>query len=494
MLDKENFFSQIFDEALQQGESIEPASLLEIMKRNDSPFDLSYANPGLTAAFSNLREEYKFIDLFKSLETKPSEMEREIWIKLMRWSLYIIKNWSSYTHIKNLTASIAIFINYIDVKNLFWNSLPEDYSVDGAFLDTILLALKQTDLRLSALSHDHISTNEFIVKFNTANEEKDIVALSKLWPRIEHIYIPNFFVTQITKALFKFSKKQLFELIRTTDDFPKLIHIIRALKPIQIVCLSLELRDSFISFACVFGELRRLDKASITEIIQDKLSLILIDVAKEKAWKNWLKVFNQFPSRYLFIQKPLGRALASLDVSHLQDYVNSINLNANLSASSFSVEQCLTEFKKCSSSKHSHEMWEMIFEKWLSWISKFGSEDKYVFEIVSSEFDYGVISYYSQFSENILEGQQDELIQDMLTIRNVWHSSMSVFISRFLVSLSKFQLLSRAILFKKSGVISNELFLPKKVFGSKYIEHVLSDVRSLNELFDLFNKKNNEQI
>jgi hypothetical protein len=147
-----------------------------------------------------------------------------------------------------------------------------------------------------------------------------------------------------------------------------------------------------------------------------------------------MKVFNEHPARFPWLQISLGKALAQASEEAMRGYVDAISLypwpfgNSSPAWQSQAddrscVGACLQQFRAEASDASRKALWALAHEKWSVW--SFGGKDL-LMQICCSEIDYALVGHAL---ENLTADERSAVIEANLSrvtrLEAEWHASFT---------------------------------------------------------------------
>ncbi len=179
-----------------------------------------------------------------------------------------------------------------------------------------------------------------------------------------------------------------------------------------------------------------------SELSQNQLDLLsecLIKLSNSynDFWSKFLSYFNVYPSRYPLLQKPLGKALASMSKQCLIEYVNLMNID-QFQSNPWLINECLNSFINHSSEDRIKFLLNLIFQKWDDFMEIGLNSGFKIFNIFFTGFFDCVVTYLSyELKESQLIEVVEEVVKRLDSISSNWFDSKASQISYFHVLLSK---------------------------------------------------------
>lgn len=318
-----------------------------------------------------------------------------------------------------------------------------------------------------------------VERVERADRDGDWLAISESWGSFSHSIFANAFQAQLLRCLCRFDFDRLAATLEKTASVMAAMSVVDVLSVRNRLRLGGRTGNKAIRFSCVFETFQYVPRAvELGHEEQLLLSELLCRVMDdEDEWKRWMSVFNRFPSRYPGLQPALGRALAGGSDSALQSYVDSITLFSSGSTGRSEVALCLREFAGAAPSDRRRFLWESAHRRWSAW--NFGAADsgQHLFKISWSDLDYAVVAYCVEcLDEEERAACESLILQEVFSVDNQWHRSLSDCLTHWNRSLSRLQPYAHAgaISVEKKDYLAATQFVPRDLLEHGYTKMMLS--------------------
>tara|TARA_Y100000588_G_C14195738_1_gene900088 strand:+ start:194 stop:1594 length:1401 start_codon:yes stop_codon:yes gene_type:complete len=270
--------------------------------------------------------------------------------------------------------------------------------------------------------------------------------------------------------LYYYETQSLMSILDAKNDIPFLWGMMALMGKSNAMTIALETTNSTLKFCALSSVLPFSGKDSFNEYEAQKLGEVFLDIMTDEiVWQHWMKILNNYPSRYPHIQVSLGESLArAASKNAIQYYFEVIHLYAVdfHDTGRKSVAECLESFSQLANEEVRKIAWNSAFEIWDRW--DFGVKDKdgHLFEIKASALDYAITKYYLECCDSKdRKAKIDKLNRNLNNIDNVWHQTSSKYTTYWYLQKSRFQPLYHA------EQVSLDIKLPCLMQDSCYIHN-----------------------
>jgi len=441
--------------ALNSGSVILPQQLLDAVGQLSSPLNFLIATEPEAGPFDVLREEYPALHLRRSGSRSLNSAEAEQAVGLLRWVLREVLAWTRECDpgLVKLTAVIVV-LNEFDWSDAHW-ALLSDTAVNPELIKLLCDIVKSYRCEIySEPGHGATTTNDLMASLVKADSEGDWVAISASWQQIETWLHGGFFLRLAVSCLARFDMSGLAAAMNEVLQIQMAYSVASSLSEANRVKLARATLSRRYRFAAVLSI--AWGKRVFTEIgdeAENELSALLAEVSQDTdQWPRWMRAFNEYPTRFPAMQRPLGRALAQAPEHALASYVDSISLYAwPLNGPRYgqpsrpdgrqSVGLCLATFREAANSEQRCKLWHLAHTRWQWW--GFGlqsSSERHLIGIASSELDFAITAHAVEcLTTDQRKAQLELLLNEVRDVEKSWHQSVSDLRSSRNASLSKMQ-------------------------------------------------------
>jgi hypothetical protein len=449
-------------EAMREGEIAAPSELITLIAGLESPLkalqDMDKTNE-LLAAFNN---QFGFINSARFAKRPVQAADMARYASMVRWLIHELRHWrrTKDIHCGGLVAAF-VAAQVCDSENKLWELLPDDIGDNVDLTEYLKDLVASFAVEFNARAGATVPTweSEAVEKFKQADVEGDWVGIMDGWKLFWQPFFANTLQTQAVRLLYRYCVDRLVQGLANLRQTPVAIQVADVLTVEQRLRLALASDNPYVQLASAYqtltGGQRRPEKLGSSE--QHLLTELLLKVANDASrWVAWMQVFNTYPVRFPALQTPLGRALARASDNAMAAYVDSIWLypkQTKPAAGRQYVSECLREFHAHALPERRRELWTLALKRWLVWNFNQADPNQHLFEIHWSDLDYAVVAYACECMDDPgRKAALDQIRQEMRTLEDSWHVSITDIVTAWNRLLSKFQPYARAA----SVVDSNE--------------------------------------
>jgi hypothetical protein len=249
--------------------------------------------------------------------------------------------------------------------------------------------------------------------------------------------VGNYFIEEAVSFLFWADIDKLINIFNQKSDLVSIYYLLQGLSIDEKLSVCLKIRNSIAEIECI-REIITPFRGELSQNQIDLLSECLIKLSNSHNdfWSKFLSYFNVYPSRYGLLQKPLGKALASMSEKCLIEYVNSMHID-QFQNNPVPINECLNFFINYSSEDRIKFLLNLIFQKWNDFMEIGLNSDFNIFKIFFTDFFDCVVTYLSY---GVKESQMIEIIEQTVkrlnSINSNWFDSKTSQISYFHILLN----------------------------------------------------------
>lgn len=463
-----NLLASLILEAQTSDAEETPSELLDMLFLEENPLQSANEIDAGNRLFDALAKQFGFIRHVRASGHEPSPIDRERWIALLRWLIRELREWDIKNDAK-LQRLTALFITacHSDFEDNIWSLLPVEIEGNKPLLNAVekLIASCGCDLSVPESIHVPIWEREAVESFKKADEKMDWLSISDLLKSFENRMLPNFFLEQAVRLLFRFGFNQLVDAVLNTRALDA-IQVAGALTDEQKFRLGIASKNPYIQFGCAYKALQW-NKTRLSEIETLLLSeLLLLASHDESHWKKWMQVFNRYPVRFPIMQKALGKALAASSESALTEYVESISLSTDYTEGRTLVAECLREFCHQSDRGHRQILWRVAYKRWDEWNFREGDKDAHLFKIYGCELDYAIVAFTLEcMTGEEIEDAMEKVRGKLQTIEQYWFrdiSDLKTVWNRYLSQFQPFAHAAHVIVTPSDWLVMDRQYRPYK--------------------------------
>jgi hypothetical protein len=431
--------------AVKDGDVEAPVELLRALQGEDSPLNVFSARVEAEAVSAQWPSDWHMHVCERSVDSHKAYLARIRWLRtrLVDWS-------SSLDDSRSLFACLLITARACGGWGNLWEALPEDYRPSAEFLNEAAKILTNFRMSYDKLSCQDmpISEEELVQQFEAHDNAFAWDKIAQVWPQLSNAMRPSLYLEELTRCLARFDMSALADVANMQPKVLGLMLISLGLsraRKLQLAIQCTSRRARFCMTLSVVEESGCQSLLSATE--HDALVAVLSQVTKDAAeWRRWMSAFNRYPIRYPVIQLALGETLASAPTYAIEAYVTAICLSSQPAGHHFgggsrsNVTRCLEKFAAAASQQTRKIMWHLSFQRWMQWRRSVDSHPNGHFDIQWSELDFAVTSYVAECLTSLeCDQAMDAIRHELCHLDEVWHPSVTDYVTRVNVLLSLFQ-------------------------------------------------------
>lgn len=434
----------LIDAAGQPGDQLPPAELLSHLDTLPEPL----------AVLSDFDECNRLFEVFWT--TMPSIHEpgegpvlsdefRARWIDTLRWVVQELSQWTPAGDDKHRRLIACLTIVRGSKRGWpAWELFPDHIGQNQALMAVMETAIRSSKCSFSARGGrtPPVWEQEAVDALIDADKKEDWAAIYDLWPRFEAAIIPNTFLKLAVSALARFDFDRLVSATGEIRETAAAMNLAPALPTEQRLRVAAASKSEHIRFCFVLASVLRLPSTTrLDETSATMLSDLLVSVAADAdRWCKWMRALNRYPVRLPALQVPLGRALARIESTQQQAYIDAIELGTYLTECRDLVTECLTAFREVAPPVVRCHVWEIGHQRWKAWHFGVEDEDSLATRIIWSYLDYAVMGYVLEcLTENQRVAEQKSILERLGEIEHTWHASKIAMLSAWYRGHSELQ-------------------------------------------------------
>jgi hypothetical protein len=340
-----------------------------------------------------------------------------------------------------LVASIFLMVRYIKADFNVWFQLGITKPINNKLLELLTIILSSSNcISFTIDGNTRIYEKEFLTSYEEGLKEGN---LNKIYQFIDALtrgisLVDKYFIEEAVSFLFWADLDRLIYIFNQKSDVVSIYYFLRSLSVDEKLCVCIEVSNSLAKVECI----REVITPSREELSQEQIDLLskcLIKLSNnsDDFWSKFLSYFNVYPSRYPLLQKPLGKALASMPDECLIEYVNSLNIDQFIS-NPVHINECLNSFVNHSSEDKSRFILHLIFQKWNDFMNKGLNSGFKIFNVFFTNFFNAVVIHVSyEIDESQLIEVVEQIVGKLNSVNSCWFDSKGTQISYFHILLSK---------------------------------------------------------
>jgi hypothetical protein len=475
MIGYEQLLYKAIDKALMYGKKIPPTLLLQHLSSINDPLAVANDFDKTNDLFATLEQEFATLCHKHHPNFRVTDDDFECLTGLIRWLKTELEQF--YDREPSVSQLIAYLTTaaFLDHGRLLWRELPLRKAQCQGFFTVIKRLIEKANTRYFLRGvQAPIWEQETVDLFNTADDKGDFIEIDRLWISLQNAIMPNFLLHQAVLCLAYNNFHLLVEASRSVKQTFVVMCIADALPTKMCYQLSFTSTNDWICFFCLYYSLKK-EKGRPAPHRNTKRLLIntLCKIAQDREiWMKAMVVFNKYPMRYPSLQASLGKALAKVSLSALDNYVNAIQLDSNASGRE-EIAVCLHSFRYSATQEQRRELFMRCYQRWQTFMEVKPNRDRPYFTIFVTALDYGVIAYLSECAENEkMKVIIDSIYNQINDIGSYWHQNKMECITTFNMLLSRLQPYYMAL--ETCNIIKNlskkKVRIPDKLVQDRYIQ------------------------
>ncbi len=397
-----------------------------------------------------------------------------------------------------LVASTFLIVRYIKADFNIWFYLGIKKPISNRLAEILIHILSSSSL-VQLTPNDDISIyeKEYFTSYQEGLQEGN---LSKVYQFIDALsrglaLKGNYFLEEAVSFLFWADLDILINIFNCKSDLLSIYYLLQGLNIDEKLSVCLKLSNPFAEIECI----REIITSLRDELSQNQTNILsecLINFSNNHNdfWSKFLSYFNLYPSRYPILQKPLGKALASMPEKCLIEYVHSMEIN-QFQNNPIPINECVNSFINHSSEDRIKLLLNLIFQKWNDFMEMALNSSFNIFKIFFTNFFDCVVAYLSyEVKESQLIEVIEQTVKRLNSINSNWFDSKTSQTSYFYILLSKLFAYSTAwkhcgYSLPKDSQLANQL---QQFTTNKYLfqvqatsEETFNQISTIRNNFDL---------
>lgn len=434
-----NFITILISEALTSGDEQSPTGLIQAVDGLKSPHEVLTSLEPPHEPFDALEAEAPGCRKLRYAPELITSTERSGLLRLLRWALRELSAWSATDDTNGVVLdSILLVFQTLGFEEEHWSLLPIDRVANTAVRDRIAQLLRNINIKVSAGPGRRQAHEQRLVdEVSSADKQGRWVELAKSWHLIADFLHSSVLLSQGTIYLGRHYPNELRNIVDNLSQ-TSVAWLVAKKLPLQIrFHLARQSTSQRFQFVALFSvDWSDLNNRQLPQAASEELTQLLVQVAQKPAqWKAWMKVFNEHPIRFPWLQVSLGTALTQIPDAAIVDYVDTVSLypwtftssipkGANQNDSRSYVGACLQQFRANASDSRRKKLWSLAHERWAAW--NFGGEQQTLMDVCCSELDYALVGHAL---ENLTAGERSARIaasvSRLTNLECEWHASFT---------------------------------------------------------------------
>lgn len=439
------------EKATEAGHSAAPEQLITVIEASNDPFQYLSDWESNIEIFNAIQSYYSFANSTLCNTQKETLDDLHKIIELLRWFQQESTNWHLALDKKHtiLVTFLAIGQFFGTISEDFWANTPDKFKPNDELITELVKLI--SNINFSSTTHGlnpPIWEQEAIERFEQADARKDWIEIANGWRLIEHGFISGVVITQATKWLDRFSHLHLVHATSGLQQMASVMSVMLALSPKSALRLGANSDNPYVQFAAIYRTTSsRANRERLDDISQRFLIEILQLVSKDDIrWSEWMHVFNLYPLQFPELQIPLGHVLANSDISTIKLYLDTIDLHWSGQNTRLLVADCFDSFRKNAPLEKRQALWDLAYQRWVSWRFGLNERDANLTKIARCELDFALVGYFIECSDDVQRQHiLESLHKEFKAVEDMWHSDITGCISELNAVLSKMQPLFLAI-------------------------------------------------
>lgn len=350
------------------------------------------------------------IDYQNNIVYFDNEDEKANLLETLSWVILTLKNEDSDEELQQIAFELSCI-----VPN-FWQVISqENIKFSDSCKNLATNYLNSMDCNLQTEKYSSINEKErfeFLEKILSDTNWQEIADNDWL---IDNIY-GNLSMDWHTSYsyLLQYHFDVVLDIINNTNSVWKILWLIVHLENRKIIDVILKTDNNL----AVFLLLHRLNTSDNLDK-NDLLSLSkLWESLEDDLLKEWLSIFNKFPTRHKALQCGIGKFLCNSHSENIQIYIDSLDLNSNYQ----DISDCIQYFLANSNNNSREYLCHLSFEKWKDW----QPENRY--KIFKSVLDEVIVYYFQYYCDEIIRGEFiNKHLNEIFNAQNRWFDNKTEF-------------------------------------------------------------------
>lgn len=427
------------------GREFVPTKLLAIMNAEPNPASTINDLDRGTAQFDAIRQEFGFVHIHRVTGKAPSDHDIQRLAALMRWLLKEFQGWNPHSD-PNRGRLATLFVITADCNQDgdFWPLFASSIRANPELVtesETRIGSLIATPT-ISSLSRTPTSDQEILDRFNAADRSGDWTTIASDWHSFGDLIYPDSFISQSVRYLHSVAPDALRRAADKLRQMAPAMLLLQSLTVNESLSLALTSTNAHLEFGALLRlcQQRRHQSECAGQGEESLLTQVFLKVASDSArWRQWMRALNRYPIRYPRLQRPLGRALATVPDTALQAYIDVIELTT-LGTGRAVVADCLRSFNSIAAPERRKMLWHLAHKRWSDWQFGKNEEQASLVQIGYSQLDYAVVGYAIECMNTQQRTEKKaDLIAELSALPDAWHASAAHFMQGVYRILSFYQ-------------------------------------------------------
>lgn len=480
-----NTLIDLITEALVTGDEQRPAALIQALEGLKKPHEVIISHEPPHEPFDELAADAPGYQKLRYAPDTVTDAERSGILRLLRWGMRELSVWNAKTD-ANGTILDAIFVvlQMLGFREEHWNLLTTDRTTNTEVRDRIVQLLSTTVITMAAgPGRRHAYEQSIVDKVKQADEQQNWIELGESWRFIANFLNGSLLLSQGVLYLARYYPDALRNVVDQQSQMSVGWLVAKQL-PIQFrLRLARESTSQRFQFAALLSiEWSELENRQLPVNASEELMQLLVQAAQNPAlWRSWMRVFNEHPARFPWLQISLGKALAQVAEKAMIDYVDAIRLypwmfGGSLHAGASQADDrscvgvCLQQFRADASEVRRKALWARAHERWSAW--SFGGGEQTLMRVCYSELDYALVGHAL---ENLTAEERSADIAANLSrvthLEGEWHASFTSLLDVRNRLLSQIQPLLVAEQCPQDAWLSDSPLWPQGCNETEYSRH-----------------------
>ena len=434
-----NTLTNLISQALIAGDEQRPTALLRAVEDLKTPHEVLTSLEPPHEPFDALEADAPGYGKLRYAPEAITDTEHSGLVRLLRWAVRELSEWSATADTKGTVLdSMFLVFQTLGFREAQWNLLPIDRTANIEIRDRFVQLLSNTSITMSAGPGRRQAHEQSIVdKVRHADEQQNWVELEGNWRFIADFLHGSLLLSQGVLYLGCRYPNALRNVVDHLSQM-SVAGLVAKQLPLQLrFRLARESTSQRFQFAALLSvDWSDLENRQLPETASEDLTQLLVQAAQNPPqWRVWMKVFNEHPTRFPWLQISLGRALAQMPEAALMDYADAVSLypwpfvssvptTSNQADSRSCVGACLQQFRANASESHRKALWARAHERWLAW--SFGGEDQTLMGVCCSELDYALVGHAKEtLSPDERLARIEANLSRVANLEGEWHSSFT---------------------------------------------------------------------
>ncbi len=448
MIDGADIFASAMVAAAAPGPEESPDALLAVVAKLDAPLNAVAEPEAGFEMFSAMKQSFSFMTLARAGK-QPSPEDFERLVALLRWLMREFSEWQAASDTKRKQlAALIVTAQFVQIGGNFWEAVPNGSPPSDDLVDQFgHIAGSINSSFVARFGQPPIWEAEAVERFEKADAAGEWEAIAEGWRLIENSTHPSVVVTQSVQCLCRFYPDRLAQAVVALHQTAAVMMVVRSLRSEDAFRLAAATTNPYVQFAVVYEKgISKPGAEQTTDTGYDLLTEILVKVATDPPrWAAWMKLLNRIPMWFNTIQRSLGRAIAVVDDTASQAYIDTLPLHWPNENGREAVSECLRAFRTAATEDHRRRVWTQAYARWEAWRFDAANPIADLMKIALSVLDYAVVGYVVECLDE--KEQRDRLLTinaKLGVCADIWHNDLSACLSEWNRLLSELQPLMHA--------------------------------------------------